>query len=100
MRKALISLNKKINEIKHSANTINKTNNFYLDKLIHKNKEDKHSECETLETETIQRIIGDKKPISFSANVSPSNNKTKTIIRNVGYVNNKFRKQLSKYFSI
>lgn len=96
MRKALISLNKKINEIKHNANTINKTNNFYLNELIHKNKEDKHSECETLET--VQHIIGDKKPISCSENVSPSNTKIKTIIRNVSYVSNKFRKQLSKAF--
>ena len=67
-----------------------------MDELIHKNKEDKHSECETLET--VRHIIGDKKPISCSVNVSPSNNKTKTIIRNVSYVNNKFRKQLSKAF--
>ena len=96
MRKALISLNKKINVIKHTTNTINRNNNFYLDELLHKNKEDKHSECETLET--MRYIIGEKKPKCSSTNVSPLNNQSKTIIRNFSYVNNKFRKQLSKAF--
>ena len=93
MRRTLIEMNKKINKIKKSTQNICQTNELYLEKLRTTKFEDKQSECETLET--IQQVTGDKK-IFVPVGIVPY--KKKNFTRNFSYINNNFRKQLSKAF--
>lgn len=93
MRKTLMEMNKKINKIKRSTQNICQTNELYIDKLRTTKFEDKQSECETLET--IQQLTGDKKHFVPAGIFSY---KKKHLTRNFSYINNNFRKQLSKAF--